>query len=576
MALNLDEITQLYQPAQYQPLELSLPELMGGASLQPESPFKLLPQPAQQQQIPDRLTTDAVKDDMATYIKSLAEKAGAGSTAPATTKGMVRAGETVKTTEGGLTPLQQAQSLAVTGKAALQESGIDAERSRTNASLYEAEAARLRAEASIENEKRMQQEQEQETRAQRYRDQQAFLLEQKDEPPSADRYYEKVGTLSKMAAIASAFAFGYFNPRGGTAPVVQTMQRMAAEDVRDQMAAAAQNKARRQDLVAFYEQRFGDTQLVAKKLEADKLRTLEKTLRADALQAKSQEAKANYEDLSAKLGVRADVLDQQVTDALVAKPVAERTTTFRPAGGGAVDPVERAKKTAEAAKALEAAGVGKEAIAALFQSQGLEAPTAQTAAEREAAEKAAKARELTTDEKKDLREKTDGIASAIQGFEELDKQMRIKRRADDGEVVTSRPDASEILAPSDLAGGAANMASGVAKALPWRAGDSASAALDRTLPDDHKAVKRAAQKITDGVMRAESGAGVNVAEMEDYRSRLPTNGGTETFMRSSAEMRRELTQKYKNLVGQYGKAAADEYLRAKGVDVKAMFGDYNP
>jgi hypothetical protein len=569
MALNLDEITQLYQPAQYQPLELTLPELMGGAELQPQSPFRLTPQPAQ---VPDRLTDDALKDDMATYIKSLAAKAGTGAQAPVVTpsKGMVAAGETVKTQEGGLTPLQQAQSLAVTGNAALQESTIDAERQRANSEIYAAEAARLRAQVDVENEQRTQQEHEQETRAQRYRDQQEFLLEQKDEPPSADRYYEKVGALSKMAAVASAFAFGYFNPRGGTAPVIQEMQRMAAEDVREQMAAAAQNKSRRQDLVNFYEKRFGDTQLVAKKLEADKLRTLEKTLRADALQAKSQEAKANYEDMSQKIGARADVLDQQVTDALVAKPVAERTTTYKPAatpGGG--DPVAATKKAADTAKALFDIGYSKDEVGQFLRAQGLPQPTGQTAEER-------KAKELTTDEKKDLREKTDGLASALQGFAELDKQLRIQRRAADGEVVTARKDASEVLSPSDLGGGASNMAAGVAEALPWKAGENAAQALRRNLPDDHKAVRRSAEKITDGIMRAASGAGVSIPEMEAYRSRMPTNSGTETFMRSSAEMRREMQQKYKNLVGQYGKASVDAMLKSKGFDAAKEFGAYEP
>lgn len=572
MALNLDQITQLFQPAQYQPLELSLPELMASAEQQPQSPFRLMPQQAE---VPDRFSQDeALKDDMATYVKSLAVKAGvapdAGAAQPAARKGMVAAGETVRTTEGGLTPLQQAQSLAATGNATLKEAGIDAERSRLNSSLYEAEAAKLRAQVDVENEQRTQQEYENEERARRLREQQEFLLEQKDEPPSVDRYYEKVGVLSKMAAVASAFAFGYFNPRGGTAPVVQEMQRMAAEDVREQMAAAAQNKSRRQDLVQLYERKFGDTQLVAKKLEADKLRTLEKTLRADALQAKSQEAKANYEDLSSKIGVRADLLDQQVTDALVAKPVAERTTTYRPAAGpGGGDPVAAAKKAADTATALFDIGYSKEEVGQFLRAQGLPQPTGQTAEER-------KAKELTTDEKKDLREKTDGLASAVQGFQELDKQLKIKRNAQTGEVVTADPNASEILAPSDVAGGLASGAAGVAEMLPWKAGEGAASALRRTLPDDHKATKRNAEKITDGIMRAASGAGVSIPEMEAYRSRMPINSGTETFMRSSAEMRREMQQKYKNLVGQYGKAATDEYLRSKGVDVAREFGEFTP
>lgn len=538
----------------------------------PQAPAAPVAAPA-----PDKLRDPTVMDHLRQVMQHAVQS---GPEAP---KGLVKAGETVRVQDDGLTPEERAAGTAVRGQAAIDTMGVDRDRLAATADAYEQQAAKSRAEADVEDERRKQEEMHTEARMQRIREDQDFLAEQKDEPIDPQRYFKNMSLFGKAMALISAAAYGYVNSRNGEqgqAPIIGVLQQMASEDTRAQMTDVQNGRAKRSDQMALYERKYGDQSLIAKKLEADKLQTLGKRAMADAKQAKSAEAKASMEDMGKKMLINADVLNQTVSEAHSAQPM-ERTTTYSQAKGKG-DPqandIKRQKEMGELDLLWEKQGYSKEERARRMSAIGYQPPsgTAKTAAEQDQANLDAKAKELTPAEKTDLREKTDALASAMQGFDELDKQLGIVRRPGDGEVLHSRVDTSEVLSPSDVSGGLASGLAGVAEMAPWKAGEGTAAALRRTLPDDHKAVRRAAEKITDGIMRAASGAGTNVAEMEQYRNRLPVNAGTETFMRASREMLSEARQKYKNLVGQFGKKAVDEMLHGKDLDVKRKFGDYAP
>ena len=104
-----------------------------------------------------------------------------------------------------------------------------------------------------------------------------------------------------------------------------------------------------------------------------------------------------------------------------------------------------------------------------------------------------------------------------------------------------------------------------AGALPFGVGPGARNALELGDPEELKALRRAAGKITVGMAHAESGAGVSEGEMAEYKGRLPITGAT-SFKKASAEMWREQRQKYRNLVGQYGQEAVDDMLKSRGLN----------
>jgi hypothetical protein len=272
------------------------------------------------------------------------------------------------------------------------------------------------------------------------------------------------------------------------------------------------------------------------------------------------------EDMGKKMLINADVLNQTVSEALSAQPM-ERTTTFtRQAGKGIVDPVERAKKTAEAAKALEAAGVGKDAIAKLFRDQGIGAPTEQTAAEREATEKDAKAAALTPEQKKDLRDRMDGLAESVAAAQELDDAVGFKRNAQ-GEVEGAGKalDKSIPGAVQQVAGHAANM-------LPWGASKGASAIVGQMRDEEAKKLERIRDTIVFGQAKADGQGALSEGDREVYRMKIPIDSPL-SLMAASTEQWRARRQKYKNLVGQYGKGVVDAEMRSRGGNPLDMGGE---
>lgn len=374
--------------------------------------------PGPSPQLPSAPSQDKLAGNEENLNHLAAAMKAAVSAPPDAPKGLVKAGETVRYTDDGQTPAQRAAAVLEQGQLAQAEGQIAVDRQSKIAEAYDAQVAKGRADADLADEQRAKAEADNEARQTRIRDSQQRWVDQVSDPIDPSKTFENMSLFSKAAALLSAFSYGYLNPRGqGTAPIVTTLMQMASEDTRAQMANAAEGRARRGDMIDHYDRMYGDTTAVAKKLEADKLLTLSKRAMLDAKDSKSAEARAASEDMAKSLRVQAEAANSAADRVLNSKPVSERTTTYRPAGGAgkAVDPVERAKKVAEAAKALEAAGASKEAIADLFKKAGFEAPSRKTAAE------------LTNEEQANKKEKpTEAEAkkqSAVSALTNLRKQM---------------------------------------------------------------------------------------------------------------------------------------------------------
>jgi hypothetical protein len=507
------------------------------------------------------------KPDIMAHLETVM-RAGAQGTLAAPS-GLVKAGETVRTTDDGRTPEQRASSVAVRGQAELDTAAVDQNRLTEDAKTYEAKAAELRAQADVENEKREAEEHKINARMSRIREHQEFLAEQRDEPVNSQRYFQNGSLFGKAMALISAFSYGFLNTKNqGVAPIMQELTRMADLDTREQIANNADSRARRSDLIALYERRYGDATLVSKKLEADKLQTMGKKALADATEAKSAQAKAAANDLGQKLLIAADVKNKQVEEAYGAQPV-ERTTTYAPAKGKG-DASANIKKALETDKLLEQQGYSREQRASALKAMGLPPPQGTTAAEAERTDKLAaadaKAKELTSDEKKDLRERTDGLANAVHGFEELDKTAGIVRNKN-GDVVHARTDLSDTLSP-----GVSSSLLDMGDAVPFKMGRPISNLVKGSLPSDSQAMRRSVEKITTGMVHAESGAGASDGEMQRAADRFPVNSSKE-FLRASEEYHREQKQKYMNLAAKYGRANVDADLKARGIDPARFGGD---
>lgn len=336
--------------------------------------------------------------------------------------------------------------------------------------------------------------------------------------------------------------------------------------------------------MAQYEREYGDTTLVAKRLEADKLLTFAKEAKAQGLQAKSAEVKAQADDLVAKLQNRVGVIHNDIQKAMYGKPV-ETSTTY--AANKAVDPSAKLDKAFKTVEALQkVGGYTPEQINSYLRAAGLPTPEGksefQLKNEKDAADRVRddaklgldrdkvdiereKAKELNPTEKQKLIEKVDGLAMARQGFDELDNSAGVKRDKN-GELMGSLEKLDKAV--PGFGQQTHELLTGL---IPGKTGDSLKQQAVESASLDTKALRRAAGKIAMGLAHAESGAGVNEGEMRNYTDRLDSTsvGG---FARSTPEVFREQRQKYRNLVGQYGKDAVDEMLRKRGVDPES-YGD---
>lgn len=509
--------------------------------------------------------------DVLSFIKELDQSGRlTGGKEPGAPKGMGAASSTYKTEIGGVPDDVQATGVAVRGQEQLDNGMVDANRLKRQADELEQRAAYLRQDAEVQNEARQRQEAENAAKQERLRAQQAELAGQADEPINPNRYFENMSGFSKLTSLMSAAIYGYLGGQGQP-PIVETLTQNAKMDVQAQLQNNAAAGARRNSLIDQYERQYGDTTLVAKRLEADKLLTLSKAAQAEAMTAKSAEAKAAAEDLVSKLQNHVGVLHQEIQEATYGKPVEVSTTyqTPKPKGAG-VDPL---KAAAEVVANGEKAGFSKDAIAAELKQRGLPVPTGDSAFQTEERRKAkdqelqeAKARELSPAEKTDLMKKADGLAETAQALTELDNTLGFKRDAN-GDVIAADEDAlSKSIKPS-----IDQFSNSALRGVPFKIGAPMADWSETKEAEEVKKVKRIADKIVFGQAKAEGQGAMSDGDRVTYRARLPVTNG-ETLKRSSAEIWRSRKQQYENMVGQYGKANADAMMRARGVDPKTLGG----
>lgn len=568
----LDQLQQMY--GQQQPEDDPLQRML---QMQPPPPPPQLDpqtmsattddmsQPAQPQQQPGLGHPDVMN-----FIKEL-ESSGrltGGDKGPAAPKGMQAAQTTVKSEQGGIPSDVRAQGVAVRGQAELDDAGIERDRRMQEADELERRAAYLRQDAAVETEKRQQEERENAARQERLRGQQQELAGQADEPINPNRYFQNMSAFSKVTSLISAAIYGYLGGKGQP-PITETLMQMAKEDTAAQMANNRAAEGRRSSLIDQYERQYGDTTIVAKRLEADKLLTMSKEAKAQSMDAKSEEAKAAAEDIAKKMQNRVGVLHQQIQEATFGKPV-EVTTAYKAAGGGGTNLAAQLEKAAKLNKSLADAGASPEERQRMLKAAGLPTISGQTMDEQklaaDTAEKQRKASELSPEEKTDLRKRTDGLAEMVQGMDELDTAVGFKR-GPDGEVVS----ADDRKLDDSIRGTAGQVGQSFSRALPFGMDKGAGEMMAKLAPEDSKALDRARDKIVFGMAKSEGQGALAESDQALFRSRIPTDSPL-SVQRSSAQVWRARQQQYNNLVGQYGKQAVDEMLRQRGIDPKKIGG----
>lgn len=517
------------------------------------------PEPMQPQASGDNLGAPEVLS----FLKELDGRGAFKPQGQAAPKGMSAASQTVKSEEGGVPADVRAQGVAVRGQAGLDDAEVDRQRQISEADRLEAQAAKIRSDAAVATETRRQAEAENSQKQERLRGQQMELASQRDEPINGRRYFENMSALAKGSALISAAIYGYLGGRG-QAPVMQSLMQLAQEDTQAQIQNNAANRDRRNTLIDQYERQYGDTTLVAKRLEADKLHTFAKQADAEAKEAKSAELRASAEDLGKKLRNRVGVLHQEIQEATFGKPV-EVSTTYQAnkPKGSAPDAL---KQAAEVVANGEKAGFSRDEIAAVLKQRGLPVPSGQSAYSRDQELQETKAKSLSPEEKTDLRKRTDGLAEMVQGMAELDNAVGFKRGAD-GEVIA----ADEKKLDDSIRSVPGQVVQSFSNALPWGIGKGAGELVQKLQPEDSKALDRARDKIVFGQAKAEGAGALGDAERESYRQRIPTDSPL-SVQRASAQIWRARKQQYDNLVGQYGQAVVDEMLRERGIDPATVAG----
>jgi hypothetical protein len=500
--------------------------------------------------------------DVLAYLKEL-ESTGqltGGDKKPEAPKGMKVMESTVTGEQGGPNAMQRAEAVAAQGQYDIDNALIDVARQRTQADQMAEQASNLRIDASIEHEARQQKEAELAEKQARLRSQQMELASQNDEPINGRRYFDNMSTFSKLTAIISAGIYGYLGGRGQP-PVVELIMQGVQQDVQAQLSDRQANSARRNAIMEQYQNQYQDTALVSKRLEADKLLTLAKETEAKGLDAKTIEAKAAAQDLAGKLKNRVGLLHKEIQQATYEKPV-QVTTKFgapKPMGGG--DPNKQLKEALEMDALLEKRGYSREERAAMLSAAKLSPPTGKTEAELKREDDATKREALTSEQQRDLRERADGLALARQGFQEFDTAAGFTRSTGDGEVGEGGGEKARKMLP----GSVTQLVEAVGGAVPMGIGDELKNYAQSQQSEELKSLRRSVDKITAGMAKANSGAGVSDKEYARYAARLPITG-EESLRKASAELFREQRQEYRNMVGQYGREVADEALRKRGID----------
>jgi hypothetical protein len=295
--------------------------------------------------------------DVLSFVKELE---GKGAFKPSESakppKGMVGAQTTVRSEQGGPSAQERAEYTANQGQADLNDAGVDADRLLQQSDELRKRALHLQMQASVEDDRIKKAEAENAERQSRLRGQQEELAGQNDEPINPDRYIQNKSLVGKGFSLISAGIYGYLGGRGQP-PVVETLMQMAKEDTQAQIQNNAQKRDRRDALIEQYERQYGDSALVAKRLEADKLLTFAKRAQAESLEAKSSDLKASAEDLAKKLRNQVGRIHSEIQKATWDKPV-EVSTTYappKPKGGG--DAFGQMKKALEMDKLFEERGL---------------------------------------------------------------------------------------------------------------------------------------------------------------------------------------------------------------------------
>lgn len=508
--------------------------------------------------------------DVLSFIKELDQsgRLTGGDKGPSAPKGMQAASTTVKSEQGGIPGDVRAQGVAVRGQAELDDAGIERDRRMKEADELEKRAAYLRQDVEVENEKRQQQEKENAARQERLRSQQQELAGQNDEPIDSNRYIHNMSIFQKGTALISAAIYGYLGGRG-QAPITESLMQMAKEDTAAQMENNRAAQGKRSALIDQYERQYGDTTLVAKRLEADKLLTMSKEAKAQSMQAKSEESKAAAEDIAKKLQNRVGVLHQEIQEATFGKPV-EVSTTYKPKGGGGMDMAAKLEKAAKLNKSLADSGASPEERKAMLKAAGLPTIDGQTMDEQklaaDTAEKKRKAEELSPEAQTDVRKRVDGLAEMVQGMDELDASVGFKRGAD-GEVT----EADDKKLDDSIRSVAGQVGQSFSNSLPFGMSKGAGELMTKLSPEEVKTLERARDKIVFGQAKAEGAGALGDTERESYRQRIPTDSSL-SVQRASAQVWRARKQQYNNLVGQYGKETVDAMLRERGIDPKKVGG----
>lgn len=467
-------------PAERQRRELEA--LLGGApqlSMEPEQPSMLgsddLPSPG------GGALGDPSVMEMA---KQMIESSQGQAPAASPPRGMGTSQVTQRTQLGGLSPEDKALDVAAQGDFQLGEAQIQRERLEAQAQEFERQAAALRAQAQVENEQRQQAEAENAAKQERLRGQQQELAEQDAEPIDPDRYYKNRSVFQDLAAVVSAGIHGYLGGPGAP-PIIGLMQQRAQQDVQAQLSNAAQQRDKRDTLIQQYERQYGDTTLVAKRLEADKLLTLAKETQAQGATAKTNEAKAAAQDLEKQLKNRVGLLHREIQSAMAQKPIVDQTTTYQPLKkAGAGEAMKNQDKAFEMAKKAREQGWSDQQIRdKIFRPLGVEAPKENAAVD--------VARDDSN--KKDL--DTRRQKYAVENVELADEEtaMQATAKALGG---TYDKDSGELRLPKDLTG------FGVGTALRNVPGTSQKAAHDALL------------NLTDVKQRQRSGAGASASETQ--------------------------------------------------------------
>lgn len=507
------------------------------------------------------------------FLKQLEQQGAFKSEALETPKGMKAKTATMTQEVGGPDAEQRAAGVASRGQFELDNALVDKNRMLQTADQLAEDASNKRIDASLKEEQIQKEQDELAKKQERLRSQQAELAGQADEPINPKRYFDNMGFFAKVSSVISAGIYGYLGGRG-QAPVVESLMQMAKEDVAAQMADNSAKRGQRNSLIEQYERQYGDSTLVAKRLEADKLLTMSKRAEAEAKDAKSVEVRAAAQDLDQKLKNRVGLLHREIQEATFEKPT-QVTTTFetpKPAGTGA-DMAAKIKRAAELKKTLVEAGSPPDEVEAMLKAAGLPNISGETmAAQKLAADKAEserKAGELSPEKQKDIRDRVDGLAASAQALNQLDSQLGYKRN-DEGEVMArdAEKTSESVRSPlSQVAGAGAGM-------LPFGMDKGATQFVETLQGEDVKALERIRDRIVFGQAKAEGAGALGDAERETYRSRIPTNSVL-SVQRASTEALKTQRQNYKNLVGEYGKAAVDAMLRKRGID-PAVYGSLEP